>query len=124
MHGRRGARQAGRAQRCGSSAQGARDAQATGGRRPGRHGVGAQGCAAGRTERAGHGLPGRGLGAGWVCRLGQLGQFLCTEHLAQFWLGFWTRFDSVFFLSHQMNTVHCKNKNKNFRKKIIFIKFK
>ena len=73
---RQGARQAwlsvGRA-RC-SSALGA---QATGGRRAGRHGVGAQG-------RAGHGRPGRGLGAGWVCRLGQLGQFWCTVHLAQF----------------------------------------
>ena len=62
----------------------------------GRHGVGGQGRAAGRTVRAGHGRPGRGLGAGWVRRLGQLGQFRCTVHLAQFWLGFWTRFDSVF----------------------------
>ena len=61
----------------GSSAQGARGVQATGGRRASRHGVGAQG-------RAGHGRPGRGLGAGWVRRLGQLGQFWCTMHLAQF----------------------------------------
>ena len=50
--------------------------------------LGAQGRAVGRTERAGHGRPGRGLGAGWVRRLGQLGQFWCTVHLAQFWLGF------------------------------------
>ena len=64
----------------GSSAQGAqgtRGAQATGG-------VGAQGRAAGCTVRVGHGRPGRGLGAGWVRRLGQLGQFWCTVHLAQF----------------------------------------
>ena len=71
-------------------------AQATGGRRAGRHGVGGQGRAAGCTMRTGHDRPGRGLGAGWVRRLGQLGQFWCTVHLAQFWLGFWTRFDSVF----------------------------
>ena len=32
------------------------------------------------------------------------------------------RFDLFFFLSHQMNTVHCKIKN--FRKKMIFNKFK
>ena len=74
----------------------ARGRQATCGRRVGRHGVGEQGRAAGRTERAGHDRPRRGLGAGWVRRLGQLGQFWCTVHLAQFLLGFWTRFDSVF----------------------------
>ena len=74
----------------GSSTQGARDAQSTGGRRAGRHGVGAQGRAAGRTGRAagrtvraGHGRPRRCLGAGRVRRLGQLGQFWCTVHLAQ-----------------------------------------
>ena len=99
--GRRGARQgraAGRGARQGrgNSAQGERGGQATGGRRAGRHGVGAQGRATGRMVRAGHGRPGRGLGAGWVRRLGQLGQFWYTVHLAQFWLGFWTRFDSVF----------------------------
>ena len=55
--------------------------------------LGAQGRADGRTERARHGRPRRGLGAGWMRRLGQ---FWCTVHLAQFWLGFWTRFDSVF----------------------------
>ena len=93
----RGARLAGRAAGGRStSAQGARGAQATGGRRAGRHGVGTQGRAVGRMERAGHNRPGRGLGTGWVRRLGQLGQFWCTVHLAQFWLGFWTRFDSVF----------------------------
>ena len=59
----RGARQ-GR----GSSAQGA---QATGRRNASRHGVGAQGRAAEHTVRAGHDRPGRGLGAGWVRRLGQ-----------------------------------------------------
>ena len=80
----------------GSSAQGARGAQAIGGSPAGRHGVGAQGRAAGRMVRAGHGRLGRGLGFGWVRRLGQLGQFWCTVHLAQFWLGFLTRFDSVF----------------------------
>ena len=77
-------------------AAGARDAQATGCRRAGRHVVGVQGRAVGRTVRAGHGRPGRGLCAGWVRRLGQLGQFWCIVHLAQFWLGFWTQFDSVF----------------------------
>ena len=59
--------------------------------------------------RAGHGRPGRGLGAGWVRRLGQLGQFWCTVHLARF-------LDPVrlgIFLSHQMNTLHGKI---NFRK--------
>ena len=79
-----GGRWAGARQGRGSSAQGARGEQATGGRRSGRHGVGAQGRAAGHTVRVGHGRPGRGLGAGWVRRLGQLGQFWCTVHLAQF----------------------------------------
>ena len=78
------ARQADAGQARGSSAQGVRGAQATGGRRPGRHGVGAQGRAAGRTVRVGHVRPGRGPGSEWVHRLGQLGQFWCTVHLAQF----------------------------------------
>ena len=34
------------------------------------------------------------------------------------------RFDSFFFLSHQMNTVHCKIKIFFSKKKIMFIKFK
>ena len=105
---RRGARHAGTAQAawaCGPGASGrwgagrwalgrrARGALRQRAAGAGRHGVGAQGRAAGRTVRAGHGLPGRGLGAGWVRRLGQ---FWCTVHLVKFWLGFWTRFDSVF----------------------------
>ena len=88
----------------GSSAQGARDAQATGGRRAGRHGVDAQGRAAGSTERAGHGRPGRSMGA----QAGPAGPVLvhCAPGsvLARF-------LDPVrlgIFLSHQMNTVHCK----------------
>ena len=66
-------------------------------------------CAAGRGRRARPGQPGRGLGL----QLGQVGCFGAP--------------DSVFgpvrlgsFLSHQMNTVHCKI---FFRKKKIFIKF-
>ena len=66
-------------------------------------------CAAGRGRRARPGQPGRGLGV----QLGQVGCFGAP--------------DSVFgpvrlgsFLSHQMNTVHCKI---FFRKKKIFIKF-
>ena len=101
VRGTRGA--CGRSDRCargrrtlGRHGSSSRGSQATSGRRAGRHGVGAQGRAAGRTVRARHGRPGRGLGAGWVHRLGQLGQFWCTVHLAQFWLGFWTRFDLVF----------------------------
>ena len=65
VRGRSAQRQAERAAgwASGSSAQGARVTQATGGKRAGRHGVGAQGRAAGRTVRVGHGQPGRGLGA-------------------------------------------------------------
>ena len=61
-------------------AQGARGAQATGGRRAGRHGVGVQGRAAGRTVRAGHGRPGCGLGAGRVADWASWASFgaLCT----------------------------------------------
>ena len=69
------ARGSGASGRWGAGALGARGTQATGSRRAGRHGVGAQG-------RAGHSRPGRGLGARWVRRLGQLGQFWCTMHLA------------------------------------------
>ena len=106
----------------GSSAQGARGAQATGGRRAGRRGVGGQGRAAGRTVRAGHGRPGRGLGTGgW--QTGPAGPVLvyCAPGsvLARF-------LDPVrlgIFLSHQMNIVHYKIKFFS-KKKIIFIKFK
>ena len=85
--GRRSSRQAGRAAaarrargRLGERQQGARGAQATGGRRAGRHGLGAQGRAAGRTVRAGHGRPGRGPGAGWVADWASWASFgaLCT----------------------------------------------
>ena len=111
VRGRLGERQQG--------AQGARGAQATGGRRAGRHGVGAQGRAAGRTVRAGHGQPGRGLGAGgW--QTGPAGPVLvhCAPGsvLARF-------LDPVrlgIFLSHQMNIVHYKIKF--FRKKNYLIK--
>ena len=62
----------------------------------------ARGLGAGRAAWA------RGLALGSV--LGALGPFSI-------------RFDSFFFLSHQMNTVHCKIKF-FFEKQIIFIKFK
>ena len=89
----------------------------------GRHGVGAQGRAARRRVRAGHGRPGRGLGAGgW--QTGPVGQVLvhCAPGsvLARF-------LDPVrlgIFLSHQMNIVHYKIKIFFSKKKIIFIKFK
>ena len=58
---------------------------------------------------AGHARPGR-LGWPWAVHL---------VHSAHF-RSVLTRF---FFLSHQMNTVHCKIKNFS-KKKIIFIKFK
>ena len=117
--GRRSARQAGLAAaarrargRLGERQQGA---QATGGRRAGRHGVGAQGRAAERMVRAGHGRPGRGLGAGgW--QTGPAGPVFvhCAPGsvLARF-------LDPVrfgIFLSHQMNIVHYKI-NFFFRKK-------
>ena len=109
--GRRGAAAGGERGRLGERHQGA---QATGGRRAGRHGVGAQGRAAGRTVRAWHGRPGRGLGAGgW--QTGPAGPVLVhcapSSVLARF-------LDSVrlgIFLSHQMNIVHYKIKF--FRKK-------
>ena len=99
---------------------GAWGAQATGGRRAGRHGTGAQGRAAGRTVRAGHGRPGRGLGAGgW--QTGPTGPVLvhCAPGsvLARF-------LDPVrlgIFPSHQMNTVHYKIKFFQKKKKIFFL---
>ena len=124
-NGRRSARQAGleaaarRARsRLGERQQGA---QATGGRRAGRHGVGAQGRAAGRTMRSRHGRPGRGLGAGgW--QTGPAGPVLvhCAPGSVLAWF-----LDPVrlgIFLSHQMNIVHYKIKF--FFKKKKFIKFK
>ena len=83
-----------------------------------RRGAGAQAAAAREAPLAGAHRRGRarqacGLGAGraaWArglalgCALGALGLFLA-------------RFDSVFFLSHQMNTVHCKI---NFEKRKYF----
>ena len=99
----RGARQAGlvakaRQQRAGNGRQG--HGQARRGRA-----ARAQGCAvgrvAGRTEHAGHGRPGRWMGAqaGPVlvhCAPGSvLARFLDPVRLG-------------IFLSHQMNTVHCK----------------
>ena len=104
-------------------AQGARGVQATGCRCAGRHGVGAQGRAAGRTVRAGHGRPGRGLGAGgWQTGLAGPVLVHCAPGsvLARF-------LDPVrlgIFLSHQMNIVHYKIKFFFRKKKIIFIKFK
>ena len=66
--------------RLGERQQGARGAQATGGGRASRHGLGAQGRAARRTVRARHGRPGRGLGAGWVADWANWASFgaLCT----------------------------------------------
>ena len=85
-------------------------------------GMGARGAGRGRAERAAWACGARGLGvpvcAGWACWLVSWASFgaQCT----------WLSFDSVFgpirlgiFLSHLMNTVHCKI---NFRKKK-FIKF-
>ena len=119
-----GAGQAGAGALGAQGAQGARGAQATGGRRAGRHGVGSQGRAAGRAGARGwaHGArrarpawawPGRWMGA----QAGPAGPVLvhCAPGsvLARF-------LDPVrlgIFLSHQMNTVHCKI---NFRKKNIY----
>ena len=112
----------------GRGALGAQAAWALGGTGAGARGAGARGRADGGERGAcGAGPAGRqarGLGAGraaWApglalgCALGALGPFSI-------------RFDSFFFLSHQMNTVHCKIKKKIFflskKKKIIFIKFK
>ena len=80
-------------------------------------GVGARGAGRERVEHAAWARGARGLGvpvrAGWACWLVSWASFgaQCT----------WLSFDSVFgpvrlgiFLSHIMNTVHCKI---NFRKK-------
>ena len=106
--GRRAQRQAERAVgwASGSSAQGVRQAGRAATGRAGRAGDGRQARGQAWRGRAGargwaHGA--RGARPAWAWpglwkggRLGQLGQFWCTVHLAQFWLGFWTRFDSVF----------------------------
>ena len=90
-------------------AQGARGAQATGGRRAGRHGVGAQGRAAERTVRAGHGCPGRGLGAGgW--QTGPTGPVLVHCAPGSVLARFLEPVRLGIFLSHQMNIVHYKIK--------------
>ena len=91
-------------------------AQATGDRRAGRHGVGTQGREAGLTERVGHG------------RLSSIGAHPVRTGWASWalvhptWFSTWF-FDSVFFLSHQMNTVHCKI-NVFEKKKLNIIKIK
>ena len=93
----------------GSSAQGARQAGRAAAGRAGRHGVGAQGRAAGRTVRAGHGRPGHGLGAGgW--QTGPAGPVLVHCAPGSVLARFLAWFDSIFFSSHQMNTVHCEIK--------------
>ena len=76
---------------------------------------GSAGAGVGERQGAGRGAGRRWARAAWApglalgSALGALGPFSI-------------RFDSFFFLSHQMNTVHCKIKY--FRTKIIFIKFK
>ena len=109
--GRAGERQARWARRRAGRA-GERQARARAGERQLGAGAGGRqgaGRAAGRRRARGARAawaPGLALGSA----LGALGPFSI-------------RFDSFFFLSHQMNTVHCKIKF--FRKKkIIFIKFK
>ena len=73
--------------------------------------AGARGAQAGRRQRAGQAQAGCRRGCACAGRLGvlagQLGQVgaLCT------WLSFdsvFDRFDLELFLSHEMNTVHCK----------------
>ena len=109
----RGPRSAGRA--AGRRA-GRRLAQAAGaGARAERHGVGRAECrradAWGAVAGAGRARPGRWV-RGLCAQAGPVG-CSCT------WLGFQPGFfDSVFFLSHQMNTVHCKI---NFEKKKFLI---
>ena len=114
------------ARACGAGAGRRRGAQARGagaGRRRGAQ-ARARGQLGGRRARgraagvgAGRWAWARGLGAAWApglalgSALGALGPFSI-------------RFDSFFFLSHQMNTVHCKIKIFFRKKKIIFIKFK
>ena len=73
----------------------------------------ASGRAAGRTVRAGHGR--QAARARSLCaQAGPAGPGWGFVHLAWFSARF---FDSVFFLSHKMNTVHYKI---NFRKKKIY----
>ena len=89
--GRAGLEAGGARQRAKRSARGARGA--TGSRHAGRHGVGVQGRAAGRTERAGHGQ--LGSTGEWPVRTGWASWVLV--HPAWFLAWF---FDSVFFLSY------------------------
>ena len=98
------------------SAQRAHAAGASRARRSGRAGSWARGVG-----RGARGVGPRRERAAWVCLCSQAGRAgwsvgpsWCTVHLAQFSTWF---FDSVFFLSHQMNTVHCKI---NFGKKNYF----
>ena len=86
--------------------------------RAGREAAGAAGARGSRGGRGARGVrPGRAASAAWArgqcapgcAQLGQVG-VLCTL------TRFLARFDSVFFPSHQMNTVHCKL---IFEKKII-----
>ena len=102
----------------GARALGARalGAQAMGGRLACKHGVGVQGRAAGRTVRAGHGRPGRWMGA----QAGPPGPVLVHCAPGSVLARFLDPIRLGIFLSHHMNTVHCKI---NFRKKK-FIKFK
>ena len=114
---------AGRAGGCvgcrqGRRALGARACWASGRRRAGRLAAGGAGGRLGERQQAsGHGMDARGgaAGASRGARGGRLGG-LCASgvrswarlgvlvHLTQFL----ALFDSVFFPSHQMNTVHCK----------------
>ena len=115
---RRGARHADTAQAAWASGRGAsgrwaRGAQATDGRRAGRHGVGAQGCAARPTVRAGHGRPGRWMGA----QAGPARPVLVHCAPGSVLARFLDPFRLGIFLSHQMKTVHSKI---NFRKKKIY----
>ena len=94
----RGARQQARC--AGGQALGAQ-VGARGARRRGRHGhAGAERVRAGAAGGSRRAAWARGLALG--CALGALSLFLA-------------RFDSIFFRSHKMNTVHCKI---NFGKKI------
>ena len=97
--------------------RGARSAGGQAAARAAGAGVGARGAGRERAERAAWARGARSLGvpvrAGWACWLVSLASFG-----AQYT---WLSFDSVFgpvrlgiFLSHLMNTVHCKI---NFRKK-------
>ena len=120
-----GSRRAGRA----AGARGAQQARGARSRRAGRA-AGARGAQQARGAR-GQGMDARGraAGVGRGARGSRLGG-MCTSgvrswarlgvlvHLTQFL----ALFDSVFFPSHQMNTVHCKINF--FLKKNIYFKFK